>query len=456
MRAIVQRSRGLQRVCTSWVRVDPGPRRTPATLSRSAAEVLTLSRVYYIYIVFAIASSTLPFDRAYIGKPPSAPLWPIDLLNQLTGLGWLTYTIWISAAGLSFALLAALYPRVLAWRVGVFLYILIYIALRNSYGSINHGNYFYLYVSFALLFLPARTKATLSARGGTLSCLAVLWLTQSFLLLPYTLSGLWKIWDGGLELFSSDSMVRILLNRAMDDTDSIAPLLPLVAQHNLVAQSMLLITVYVELFAILAVFRPHLLRPFGVVLILFHVGSYWIMDISFAANVLMIGLFVVLSPTAPSRFSLAGLVQSLPLIGIPFRAWIRLRSATEEFSVTQAWLVYDGECPLCRNYTRYLSLKDAIREFTLVDARDGGPLVEEIRNLPHSLNEGMVLKMGGRYYIGHEALNVLALLSESQGLFSRINRLVFNSPLAARIGYPLLKGGRWVLLRVKRVPPIAE
>lgn len=374
----------------------------------------------------------------------------------MIGLDWIAHTTWVSIAGLSFALLAALYPRVLVWRLGVFLYVLIYIALRNSYGSINHGNYFYFYVSFALLFLPGRYKPTSSARERTLSYLAVLWLTQSFLLLPYTLSGLWKIWDGRLELFSSDSMVRILLNRAIDDTDNIAPLLPLVAQHNFIAQSMLLIIVYVEVFAILAVVRPHLQRPFGVVLILFHIGSDLIMGISFAANILMVGLFLVLSPTAPARFSLTGLVQSLPLIGIPFRAWIRLRSASEGFSVSQAWLVYDGECPLCRNYTRYLSLKGAIRELTLVDARAGGPLVEEIRNLPHSLNEGMVLKMSGRYYIGHEALNVLALLSERRGWFGRVNRLVFNSPVASRIGYPLLKSGRWLLLRIKGVPPIPE
>ena len=456
MRSIVQSSLRLQRVCNSWLQIDPGPRRTPAGLSRSAAEVLLISRFYYVYIVFAIASSTLPFDRAYRGTPPSAPIWTIDLLSKLTGLGWLSHTIWVSAAGLSLALLAALYPRALAWRFGVFLYVLIYIALRSSYGSVNHGNYFYLYVSFALLFLPSRDNPTLSARRATLSYLSVLWLAQSLLMLPYSLSGFWRIWYGRLELFAPDSMVRIMLSRAIDDADNIGPLLPLVAQHNLVAQSMLLIIVYVELFAILAVFRPHLQRPFGVVLILFHVGSYWIMDIYFAANILMIGLFVMLSPTAPRRFSLAGLVLSLPLIGIPFRAGIRLRSAAGEFSVEQAWLVYDGECPLCRNYTRYLSLKDAIRELTLVDARYGGPLVEEIRNLPHSLNEGMVLKIGGRYYIGHEALNVLALLSESRGLFSRVNRLVFNSPLASRIGYPLLKLGRWLVLRIKGVPPIAE
>ena len=101
-----------------------------------------------------------------------------------------------------------------------------------------------------------------------------------------------------------------------------------------------------------------------------------------------------------------------------------------------------------------LSVKEAVRELILVDAREGGPLIEEIRNLPHDLNDGMVLKMNGRYYIGHEALNMLALLSEKRGGFSRVNRLVFNSPLAAQLGYPLLKSARWILLRIKGIPPL--
>ena len=389
-----------------------------------------------------------------MGGSPSAPIWPLDLLDQLIGTGWLANTIWVSVSGLCLALLAAVYPQTLIWRLGVFLYVLLYIALRSSYGSINHGNYFYLYVSLALLFLPPRNKTALTPRKNSLSCLAVLWFVQSVLLLPYSLSGLWKIWDGRLELLSADSMVRLLLSRAIDDTDGIAPLLPLVAQHAFLAQSMLLVVLYVELFALLAVFRPHLHRPFGVVLILFHVGSAWIMDISFAANILMIGLFLVLSPTAPVRFSLTGLVQSLPVIGIPFRAWVRLRSRRKGLSASRAWLVYDGECPLCKNYARYLRVKEAVGELTLVDARKGGALVDEIRNLPHDLDEGMVLKMSGRYYTGHEALNVLALLSERRGVFSRVNRLVFSSPPAARIGYPLLKAGRWLLLRFKGIPPL--
>ena len=353
-------------------------------------------------------------------------------------------------------MLASVYPRIVLWRLGVFLYILLFIALRSSYGSINHGSYFYLYVSFALLFLPPRDKGKETGRRNTLSCLAVLWLVQSVLLIPYSLSGWWKIWDGRLELFSSDSMVRVLLGRAMDDTGNIAPLLPFVSQHELLAQSMLLATVYIELFALFAVFRPHLQRVFGVALIVFHVASDWVMNISFFSNILMIGLFLVLSPTAPARVSLSGLIQSLPVVGIPFRAWVRRRSSCDRRPVARAWLVYDGECPLCRNYTQYLRVRETVRELTLVDAREGGPLVDEVRDLPHDLNDGMVLKMHGRYYIGHEALNVLALISDRRGGFSRVNRLVFSSPLAARLGYPLLKAGRWLLLRIKGVPPIPE
>ena len=447
-------SRQLKSIRRSLLQIDPSYRRTPSDLGRAAAEVILLSRFYYVFILFAIASATLPFDRAYIEGPPTAPLWPIDLLEHLTGVGWLANSTVVSAAGFSVALLAAVFPRVLLGRLGVFLYVLLFVSLRNSYGSINHGHYLYLYVSFTLLFLPRRDKANEMTRRSVLSCLAVLWLTQTILLLPYSLSGFWKIWRGRFELLSSDGMIRVLLGRAVDDTDSIAPLLPFFSQYEYLTQAILLVTVYVEVFALLAVFRPHLHRSFGIVLILFHIGSDWLMNISFSGNILMIGLFLLLSPTAPDRFSLYGLIQSLPLIGIPFRAWVRLQSSNERERVRQAWLVYDGECPLCRNYTQYLSVKETVHELILVDAREGGPLVEEIRNLPHDLNDGMVLKMNGRYYIGHEALNMLALLSEKRGGFSRVNRLVFNSPLAARLGYPLLKLARWLLLRIKGIPPL--
>ena len=122
----------------------------------------------------------------------------------------------------------------------------------------------------------------------------------------------------------------------------------------------------------------------------------------------------------------------------------------------RVWLVYDGECPMCSNYAQYLRLREAVEEFVLVDARQGGPIVDEVRQLPHDLNDGMVAKIGERFYIGDEALHVLALLSEDRGAFNKLNRLAFSSPLISRVTYPLMKAVRWALLKLKRVAPLDD
>lgn len=173
-------------------------------------------------------------------------------------------------------------------------------------------------------------------------------------------------------------------------------------------------------------------------------------------NIVMVGLFLLLSPLAPARFSLSGTVQSLPIVGIPFRALKRRQLSQQPQQASRVWLVYDGECPMCNNYAQFLRLRQSVEEFVLVDARRGGPIVDEVRRLPHDLNDGMVVKIGDRHFVGSEALNVLALLSTDRGAFNKFNRLAFSSPLISRVTYPTLKAGRWVLLKLKRVKPIGN
>lgn len=132
----------------------------------------------------------------------------------------------------------------------------------------------------------------------------------------------------------------------------------------------------------------------------------------------------------------------------------RPQPAAEAAEDAAAWLVYDGECPLCRNYARYLAARQNRGRLRLVNARDGGPLAQEIRDLPHNLDDGMVLKLHGRYYPGAEALYILAWQSDRRGFFGRLNGLLFRSATAARLGYPLLKLGRRCLLKLKGVPPL--
>ena len=431
-------------------------RRTPAELTKAATDVVMLSRFYYLFLAFNIGTSGLQFARAYMGRPPTAPLWPIDAVQWLTGGGWFARDHVVTVVGLVFAIAAASFPRTLLWRLGSCAYLLLHVSLANSYGSINHGSHVMLFVGFALLFLPRRDDGPRMARKNLLSCLTVLWFAQGLILLTYTLSGFWKIWHSRLEVFSPDAMSRILLDRALLEADNIPVLLPFVAQHNWLAQSMWWLTLYIEIFALLVVFRPHLHRLFGAVLMLFHITSDWLMNISFSLNIVMLGLFLLLSPLTPARFSLSGTVRSLPIVGIGFRALERRQRSQEPAAADRVWLVYDGECLMCNNYAQYLRLQQSVGEFVLVDARQGGPIVSEVRELPHDLNDGMVVKIGERFFVGHDALNVLALLAEDRGMFNKFNRLAFRSPLISRVTYPVMKGVRWVLLKAKGVAPIAS
>ncbi|WP_419943908.1 DCC1-like thiol-disulfide oxidoreductase family protein [Candidatus Poriferisodalis sp.] len=446
--------RNLRRVRTSILSAGTTEHRTPAELTRCANNVVLLSRFYYVFLAYLVGTAHYPFGDAYSGGPPTAPLWPIRLAEQLVGTAWLRHELALMAAGLLFALGAAASPRIFVLRFGAFLHLMLHVAILNSYGSINHGVHVLLLVGFALLFLPGRRSDRRHERNNVRPCLVALWMAQSVILLSYTLSGIWKIWYGRLELFASDALTRILLDRLLAEADEIPMLLPFVAQRDWLAQSMWWMTLYIEIFAMLVVFRPHLHRPIGAVLMLFHITSDLLMNISFSLNIVMVGLFLLLSPLAPSRFSLSGTVRSLPIVGIPFRALTRRQQSQRPQQASRVWLVYDGECPMCSNYAQYLRLQQSVDEFVLVDARGGGPIVDEVRRLPHDLNDGMVVKIGDRHYVGHEALRVLALLATDRGAFNKFNRLAFSSPLAARLTYPLMKAGRWVLLKLKGVERI--
>lgn len=112
------------------------------------------------------------------------------------------------------------------------------------------------------------------------------------------------------------------------------------------------------------------------------------------------------------------------------------------------YLIYDGECPVCNAYVRFVRLQESIGHIELVDARDGGAIVDRVVSETLDLDEGMVLIYGGRFYHGADCLHMLALLSSPSGAFNRLNALMFRSPGVARFMYPILRFGRNTLLRI--------
>ncbi|VWX50477.1 DCC1-like thiol-disulfide oxidoreductase family protein [Novosphingobium sp. 9U] len=114
----------------------------------------------------------------------------------------------------------------------------------------------------------------------------------------------------------------------------------------------------------------------------------------------------------------------------------------------QTYVLYDGECPFCSAYVRFMKLKQSVGPVRLLDARDGGNEVEDVVKRGFDLNEGMIFHYSGVYYHGADALTMLALLSGNSSVFNRVNATLFRSPRVAQIAYPFLRAGRNTVLKL--------
>jgi predicted DCC family thiol-disulfide oxidoreductase YuxK len=112
------------------------------------------------------------------------------------------------------------------------------------------------------------------------------------------------------------------------------------------------------------------------------------------------------------------------------------------------WLVYDGECPVCKTYSQYIRLRAAVGQLHLVDARKPSMLMDEITAARIDIDQGMVVKIRGTMFYGAEAIRILTLLSTPYGLLNRLNYLFFGSSLGARVFYPLGKAFRNLVLKI--------
>jgi predicted DCC family thiol-disulfide oxidoreductase YuxK len=112
------------------------------------------------------------------------------------------------------------------------------------------------------------------------------------------------------------------------------------------------------------------------------------------------------------------------------------------------WVVYDGQCPFCSRYVQLVRLRETLGQIKLIDAREGGPQVDEVRKAGLDLDEGMVLKLDGRLYHGADCVHRLALLSTRSSWFNRVNAALFRSKRVSRLLYPALRAGRNAVLRM--------
>jgi predicted DCC family thiol-disulfide oxidoreductase YuxK len=111
-------------------------------------------------------------------------------------------------------------------------------------------------------------------------------------------------------------------------------------------------------------------------------------------------------------------------------------------------ILYDGECPVCRNYVRMMRLRESFGDVALADARERPDLVALYRAQGMEVNDGIVLDIDGTLHYGADAMSALAAISSSSRTFNRLNAALFSSPRVARALYPGLALGRRALLKL--------
>jgi predicted DCC family thiol-disulfide oxidoreductase YuxK len=117
-------------------------------------------------------------------------------------------------------------------------------------------------------------------------------------------------------------------------------------------------------------------------------------------------------------------------------------------------VVYDGECPFCRNYIRLMSLRKAVGDVELVDARTQAPAVRRLVELGYDLNEGMAAIYGGKVYYGKDAVALISSLTGDRDWMDRVLTTSLRNPTRVTFLYPLMKLGRRVALRMLGKPLI--
>ena len=88
-----------------------------------------------------------------------------------------------------------------------------------------------------------------------------------------------------------------------------------IVTYPLVGWLLYLGAIYLQLFAVVAAFRPALHRVWGMVLIGFHLMSALTFAIGFPRNVLLLALFLVGSPFVEGKPSWRTVLTQLPVIG---------------------------------------------------------------------------------------------------------------------------------------------
>lgn len=118
------------------------------------------------------------------------------------------------------------------------------------------------------------------------------------------------------------------------------------------------------------------------------------------------------------------------------------------------YLIYDGDCILCRNSAQAIKIKESVGNLEIINARTSHRLVTEVLEKGYDLNEGILVKYNEQYYYGADAIHFLALIGSSSTTFNKINSVLFKYKWLSHFLYPFFKFGRNSILFFRGIPQL--
>ncbi|MEL6188207.1 MAG: hypothetical protein AAFU79_26580, partial [Myxococcota bacterium] len=284
-----------------WARSprDPAPFQTLTARSHRAEAIL---RIFYAFPPFWVVTH-LDLLRPLLD--PQAPFlrWPVA---WMAWVGVSTAAPILLALALGAFMLGAFLPEHRAIRIAVFVAWLEVLGLGFSFGKIHHLNHGLLFTSFIFAaFVPdAAFRAHSATRTERQHGLLGLHAAMTMLALTYSLAGVGKLLGtayqaalGQITPLHPSALARHIADRLLQ-TYPESILGGFMIEYGVWLWPMMLATVYIQLFALVAAFRPRLHRLWGVGLMGFHVVTALTMTIDFSPNLILLGLLWLASPFA--------------------------------------------------------------------------------------------------------------------------------------------------------------
>lgn len=111
-------------------------------------------------------------------------------------------------------------------------------------------------------------------------------------------------------------------------------------------------------------------------------------------------------------------------------------------------IIYDGDCPFCRNFVEMTNIRKEFGTVELINARLKDNIhVCRVLSKGYKLNDGMAVIHNEKVYYGADAMMFLSFANR-KGTFAFLMRIFFGSNVRSKILYPILVLMRKIYLRL--------